>query len=120
MSLTAYLVNPVVIDGGRTHVRVRGRGFGRVRVGDVRFWVFGEFDRTLSVKVAPRIEAKLDSSRVMLTPAIAPPMTIPATPNIEVPVPDVDVVVPHAKFDIAVRLYEYVPPVAVKRDRGEM
>lgn len=113
-ALTAYLVNPVVIGGGRTQVRVRGRGFGRVRVGNLRFWTFGEFDRVVSVEVAPRIEVKLGSSRVTLTPAIAPPLAVPDAPRTDVPVPDVDVVVPHAKFDIAVRLYEYV--TEVKRD----
>lgn len=120
MSLTAYLVNPVVLTGGRTLVRVQGSGYGRVRVGDVRFWTFGAFDRTVSVLVAPRIEARLGSARTVLTPVLVPGIAPPEAPRVDVPAPLPALEIPRPQFNIAVRLYEYVPPSDVNRDRGEM
>ena len=114
MSLSASLVNSVVLDGGRTQVRVYGRGFGRVRVGDVRFWVFGAFDRVVSVSVAARIDARLGFTRVTLTPALVPGIAPPTLRGVDVPAPLPSLEIPAPQFNIAVRLYEYV--TEVKRD----
>jgi hypothetical protein len=117
MSLTAYLVNPVVLANGRTQVRVQGSGYGRVRVGDVRFWVFGAFDRTVSVLAAARIDVRLGSARTTLTPTLVPGIAPPPMPRVDVPAPLPSLEIPRPQFNIAVRLYEYV--TEVKRDRGE-
>jgi hypothetical protein len=122
MSLTATLVNSVVLAGGRTLVHVRGSGFGRVRVGDVRFWVFGAFDRTVSVRATARIEARLGAARTTLTPTLVPDIDPPHVRGVDVPTPSIALVIPRPQFNIAVRLYEYVSASVneVKRDRGEM
>jgi hypothetical protein len=109
-TLTAHLVNPVVLSHGRTQVRVQGKGIGRVRVGDVRFWTFGAFDRVVSVEVAPRIDVKLGFARVTLTPTIVPGVAPPHAPAVVAnATPTVMLDIPQPQFNVAVRLYEYEP-----------
>jgi len=54
------LVSPsrvAVTTRGQARVRVKGRGFGVVRVGGERRWVWGGFDETFVVRWSPRLES---------------------------------------------------------------
>lgn len=113
MSLTATLVNPVVLAGGKTQVRVSGRAIGprRLHVGRSHMgWIFGSFDRVVLVDVAPEIVVRFGFAKVVLRPTIAPNVRVPDVDEVDVPVPAPALIVPHVKINMAVRLYERGEP----------
>jgi hypothetical protein len=107
--ISSYLVHPVVLAGGRTPVRVVARGVGRLRVGDLRFWVLGTFDRVVLVDAAPRIDVAFNFTRKVLTPALVPDPAPPEVSAVVVETPHILLDVPRPAFDVAIRLPRGAP-----------
>jgi hypothetical protein len=97
-------MHPVVLAGGRTPVRVVVRGFGLLRVGDVRKIVVGSFDGVVFPHAAARIEVRFGFTRCTLDAVVVP---APAPHHVAVAVASLACAlhIPRPSFAVTVQLH---------------